>query len=466
MRRLSFALFSPILFAASAFAADPGTYRPGSAYSSVPASSADTCDLQCAGDAQCRSWNFVRMSQMNGGVCEFNENTAAPVPSPVSISGENSPRKAYSSLVSGRTNTVRVGSPSVTQGRPAAPQPSSARRVIRQPVPAQIQPRSAAFRQTQTHKSQPHKSQPITSAAPLNAGHLSLMEQQKLNRRLEGSPAPRLQTPPRQQVQPSNSLAHNSTQHRQPQHAWQQPAPRQHAMARRPQQAPSSPPAMFRHNLDEAAAAERQQRSHQTQQQPASYAASQADPRLQQRLEQKTRVNKAASPQQQTQPRAPSPVHSSAMPAASYSPQQGALSAPPGVPAMAPSQQQAYAAPPTLAGQRPSLTQMQSRIKAHNQARAQYQAQNQGLNQAPHQGQTPAQAQAVHQRRVYIPNELSPRPMGAAEATDSLFGSLYDDVKVPAQIDPSQINDPDAPIPTVTSVPTASIMSAPLPPAR
>jgi hypothetical protein len=66
-------------------------------------------------------------------------------------------------------------------------------------------------------------------------------------------------------------------------------------------------------------------------------------------------------------------------------------------------------------------------------------------------------------RRVAIPSELSPRPMGSG---DQLFGSLFDDVKVPRPIDPQLAADPDAPIPTVSSVPVAPVQTAPLPPVR
>ena len=53
MRFLTLSLFATLL-SAPAFAADLGTYRPGTPYSSSPAGGADVCESHCAGEAQCR----------------------------------------------------------------------------------------------------------------------------------------------------------------------------------------------------------------------------------------------------------------------------------------------------------------------------------------------------------------------------------------------------------------------------
>jgi len=49
------------LLSAPAFAADLGTYRPGSPYHSVVAPGADVCESHCSGDAQCKGWNYVKV---------------------------------------------------------------------------------------------------------------------------------------------------------------------------------------------------------------------------------------------------------------------------------------------------------------------------------------------------------------------------------------------------------------------
>jgi len=53
MRFVTLSLFAALL-SAPAFAADQGTYRPGTPYNSTVAGSANACDSQCTGDAQCR----------------------------------------------------------------------------------------------------------------------------------------------------------------------------------------------------------------------------------------------------------------------------------------------------------------------------------------------------------------------------------------------------------------------------
>lgn len=389
---------TPILLTSSAIAADAGTYRPGTTYQSVTASSPDICESQCSGDAQCRSWNYIKISKAAAGVCEFNSNTASPVPSSVSVSGENSSNRSFSSVVQGSTNTVRVGAPTVTQPKAEVTRSSASRRVVRQPVEQKTQPRTSNYTARRTQD--------------LSAQHLSLAEQQRRQN---------------------------------PNAAYQRPqghAPR------------NVPPVRFQHSLEDNQGFQRGAHPAARGQRPAAAppqaAYSHADPRLVQRLQQnpsqyRTAPNRAA-------PSAPRPPIEAGVPAnAAANPSNGAgtgprlgggLSAPPNVPPLQPSSQ---ALAPSAA----------PRPAAQNRAQPSPQI---GLAGQP----TPPQ---FAQKRVSIPSELSPRAMGAP-AQNSLFGSLYDDVKVPRPIDPSTAADPNAPIPTVSSVPSAPIHSSPLPPAR
>ena len=147
--RLFLVTTSISLFAfSSAFAADLGQYRAGNAYQSVLSPSADVCDSHCSGDAQCRSWNFVRVNPRAQGVCEFNQNDVTPVPSAISISGTNAGQTYQAGVVSGSTNTIRIGSPvsATPQARAAAPKARGQRRIVRKPVPQQHQAQSASTR--------------------------------------------------------------------------------------------------------------------------------------------------------------------------------------------------------------------------------------------------------------------------------------------------------------------------------
>ena len=366
-------LSSSLLLPITATAADPGTYRPGTAYNSITAGSADVCESQCSGDAQCRSWNYITISrqvQTREGVCEFNDTLSSPVPSSVSISGENATRRSSTKLVAGRTNTVRVGAPSMTQNMTQAKavvsRPSPTRRVVREAVPQRIRPRTSAYQ------------------------------------------APRQQAPLQQ-------------------------APLQQAMQA---QRPTMQQPRFRHNLDEPSAPNRSTprssppRSAVRPQAP-QYAAprgnnsyNQADPRLKQRLQQAARGQAA--------PSRPS--------------QSAALSAPPGVPPMAANSKYAQQMPPASARPSPAQPSGPSLAgRASPQTRA---------AQRPQQAPRP-------QRRVNIPSELSPRPLGTEP---SLFGSLYDDVKIPRPLDPAIAADEGAPIPTVLSVPVGPVETTQLPP--
>lgn len=393
MRRSTFLTFAAVILgstalaSSSAFAADAGTYRPGNAYNSITANSPDVCDMQCSGDAQCRSWNFVRISEMSDGVCEFNDTLSTPVPSAISISGNNASRARTSRIVAGNTNTVRVGAPSVTQGLVQRKAPSAQKNQTR-----------AANYQSPARQAPAHQQ---AASAP------SLMQQQRMNGRRAMPNAAQRATPlPQYQRQSPARPAGATPRPSQFRHSLEEgrPAPNSRALATR---APISraPVSTARTPHPQRPAA--RQAAPQVQQAPSAYA--HADPRLQRKLQQRIQ-NGGSAPQSST----PSPTYPPAAQATPprYAASAGGLSAPPGVPPIGPqipNRKSSYASP-SMAG-------------------------------AP----TPP-------RRVTIPSELSPRPMGSG---GSLFGSLYDDVKVPRPVDPSIAADPDAPIPTVNSAPAS-----------
>lgn len=391
MRAISLVFLSTV-FSTAAFAADPGTYRPGMAYGSVPASEPGICEAQCSGDAQCRGWNFVKVNpRLQTGVCEFNAQDAAPVPSPYSISGDNRALPRSAAIIPGRSNTVRVGDIGGSVTPPTTvTQQSPTRRIVREAVPNQIQPRTAATR----------------TVTPNDMQHLSLTEQQNLQRR--GNPRPQMQPQP---SAPRAAVA---------------PQPRPH----------------FQHNLDAQQQQQqmmmRQQQMHQQpipQQQPQQHHMARAqnpayqnqsfagDPRLQQRLMQQQQMQMQQQ-QQMMQPNALPPQSGPYGQAAPQLSEQGQSTPPLGNPA---AQRQ-----PIL--QRPAMARPAPNVPAEMGPRA-------------------AQGQAM--------------PMTAAEAQSSLFGSLYDDVKIPRPIDPRAFAaNPDAPIPTVANVPTRPISQTPLPRAQ
>ena len=374
MRRTFFVTLATALFASSALigtashAADAGTYRPGNAYHSITAASPDVCEMQCSGDAQCRSWNYIRISANTDGVCEFNDNISSPVPSAMSISGDTVSRARAARVVAGKTNTVRIGSPSVTQN--FAPQ-----------TPPRAMAKSV--QSTNTH-TRPHRPNVYRPSAPRQIVDPSLMHQQRLAAQRRSQVA---------------AIAPHSRQ-----------TPGQSQPLQRSQ---------FRHNLDDnrsAPSAPHQYRSKAgAQSSPTAQTYAFADPRLQKKVQARRQSpqGKPSRPPVQTYPPAAAQSAPQTFAAAS-----GGLSAPPGVPPIETGLTGSYMSP-SMAGAPTS--------------------------QAP--------------RRVTIPAELSPRPMGSGE---SLFGSLYDDVKVPRQIDPRLAADPGAPISTVKSVPSSQFTQSPL----
>ena len=239
MRLFSILALTTVL-SAPAFAADLGTYRPGSPYHSVVAPGADVCDSHCAGDAQCKGWNYVKVNPRAPGVCEFNAKSVSPIQSAISISGEGG-MPAAPNLMQGNTNTIRVGtstspkprSQTVTIGRTP-----SGRRIVREAVPQRVQPSKAVARR------------------PVQGG--SLTSQQNKYRQATGhaspqgypqtrQPQPRPQQPQTQEQRPQQQAAR-------PQMRQQQALPAGQRLMRDPRiQAPQQPQApRFQHNLDGA----------------------------------------------------------------------------------------------------------------------------------------------------------------------------------------------------------------------
>ncbi len=147
MRFLTAALFSALL-SAPAFAADLGMYRPGTPYNSAVAGGADVCDSQCAGDAQCRGWNYVKPNPRTAGICEFLSSVSTPIASQISISGESQTVAPFSSRVMpGSTNTVRVGTTVTPRTNTVkVGQSPSGRRVVRQTPTQRITPNQTSVR--------------------------------------------------------------------------------------------------------------------------------------------------------------------------------------------------------------------------------------------------------------------------------------------------------------------------------
>ncbi len=176
MRLLTFSLFATLL-SAPAFAADLGTYRPGTPYSSTVAAGADVCDNQCAGDAQCRGWNYVKPNPSAAGICEFLSSVSTPIASQISISGESASAMTLSSRVTqGKTNTIRVGTRPVSRSNTVrVGQSPSGRRVVRQAVPQRVQPKITApatlenmsLTEQQNRYRQGQAQEPVKSAVPM-----------------------------------------------------------------------------------------------------------------------------------------------------------------------------------------------------------------------------------------------------------------------------------------------------------
>lgn len=136
--RLTLLSCTAALIAAPAFAADLGTYRPGTPYHSVIVPTANVCESQCEGDAQCRGWNYVKAAPNAPGVCEFQSSIGAPVSSAISISGvSNSAMPLSSRVIEGKTNTIRVGTAVIPKPAPATQTTQAGRQIVRHAAPRQ-----------------------------------------------------------------------------------------------------------------------------------------------------------------------------------------------------------------------------------------------------------------------------------------------------------------------------------------
>ncbi|WP_427450275.1 hypothetical protein [Litorimonas sp. WD9-15] len=175
MRILSLFAVSALL-STPVFAADLGTYRPGTPYSSSVAGGADVCESHCSGDAQCRAWNYVKPNPRVSGVCEFLSSASTPIASQISISGEGFASTLQSSrMMTGGTNTVRVGTQVQSRSNTVkVGQPTPTRRVVREAVPQRPTAQQASTRrlenmsltEQQNRYRQPAASQPVQSRQP------------------------------------------------------------------------------------------------------------------------------------------------------------------------------------------------------------------------------------------------------------------------------------------------------------
>jgi len=145
MRRISLAFVTLGLIVISlstvSFAADQYAYRAGQIYMKTAANSHTECEAQCRGDAACRGWNFIRSNpRSRSGICEFNARQAAPMSSPISISGEINTRidQVMSRAVPiAAGNTVRVGTPIMAKPVPKIV-PRTVPRITSRPTPIRV----------------------------------------------------------------------------------------------------------------------------------------------------------------------------------------------------------------------------------------------------------------------------------------------------------------------------------------
>lgn len=240
MRLFSIFALTTVL-SAPAFAADLGTYRPGSPYHSVVAPGADVCESHCAGDAQCKGWNYVKVNPRAPGVCEFNAKSVSPIESAISISGAGS-FSAAPNLLQGNTNTIRVGTsvaPKPRLNTVAVGRSPSGRRVVREAVPQRVIPSQTVAR------------------PPARSG--SLTDQQNKYRVATGHAAPQIPQasgfPQGHQPQgyPQSRLQQQAArpQISQPQIAYPQIGLQGQRLLRDPRiQAPRPQGPRFQHNLD------------------------------------------------------------------------------------------------------------------------------------------------------------------------------------------------------------------------
>lgn len=171
-------------------AGELSTYRSGQIYAATPAPSANICEMQCTGDAQCRSWNFLPPIHMGQtGRCELNATSGPVMSHPYAQSGAALIAQPYNNgrLIQAGTRTTQIGRPA-----PAAP-PVIVRQIRAAPRYVPPRPASEARRQSPQHSiiSQ------VSAPAPLLAGPPPVMMQRlagPLNQ--PASPQPQRQIPP------------------------------------------------------------------------------------------------------------------------------------------------------------------------------------------------------------------------------------------------------------------------------
>ena len=216
MRIFTFSVFAALL-SAPAFAADLGTYRPGTPYNSTVAAGADICDNQCAGDAQCRGWNYVKPNPRAAGICEFLSSVSTPISSQISISGESqAATPAYSRVTQGATNTIRVGTQAVANSRTTrVGQSPSGRRIIRQAPQQQISAQQASTRPVEDMSLTAQQNRyrmgqaGVKPAAPHVHAQRPQPNQRPMFRPILDAPAPqiRAQQPRQPQIRPPHKQA-------------------------------------------------------------------------------------------------------------------------------------------------------------------------------------------------------------------------------------------------------------------
>ena len=383
------------LLSAPAFAADLGTYRPGSPYHSVTAPGADVCESHCAGDAQCKGWNYVKVNPRAPGVCEFNAKAVSPIESALSISGQGGASVAPN-LLQGNTNTVRVGTRTAAKSRSSTVrvgQSPTGRRVVRQAVPQRVQPSQTVAR------------------VPAQTG--SLTAQQNKYRAATGHAAPQA----RQSQARQSQARHPQARHPQARHSLGYP--QFHQQAPRPQQQAVRPQFRQQQIAPQGQRLIRDPRIQAPQQQaPQQRAPQQQAPRFQHNLDGAPQGNQYARPQQpqgqqapQQQTRAPQAHDGQGRP-------------PIGVPIQGQYGQQA-------ARRTAPLPQQRAIPKA-------------SVNDPVTHQNGAQRVQAAAQQQAQLTYE---------QAQQNLFGSLNDDVQAPRPLTAAPA-DPNAPIPTSQARPT------------
>ncbi|WP_017930136.1 PAN/Apple domain-containing protein [Robiginitomaculum antarcticum] len=136
-------------------ASDLNTYRSGQIYAATPAPSAQICEMQCAGDAQCRGWNFLPSRAVNhAGRCELNATSGLAMSHPYAQSGA-----ALVAQPAARGRLIQAGTHTTQIGRPVPTAPPVIRRQVR------IAPRALPV--VPPRQSQPPVTSPARYRAPL-----------------------------------------------------------------------------------------------------------------------------------------------------------------------------------------------------------------------------------------------------------------------------------------------------------